>query len=171
MLSDFANFLWSFLGGLVNSVLSWFSSAFSGLESFLSSIFGSLFSFLSGLIQSLLNGITNFLKWLFQPIFDLIAAIFHLVVKLIQLLGLLLDLFLQLGHVIIAFIQGLFATLAGLSYDGSTPSVDQVTSNTLTAMSGAFSILQLDNIAYILLFVIWLITAITVVRMVGNFRG
>lgn len=171
MLADFASYLWNFLLGIVNSILGWFKDAFSGLYDFFSSAFSGLEQFFSWLFQSLLNGIGSILQKIFQPIYDIITAIFHLISKLIDLLWLLLQLFGQIGRLIFAFVQGLFSTLSGLSYDGSTPSVDNNVSSTFSAIASVMQQLQLDNIAYLLLFAIWIFTAYTVVKMIGSFGG
>lgn len=171
MLGDFAGKLWNFITGVVSTVLNWFGDAFKGLFSFLGDLFSSFEKWLSGLLQSVVNAIATFLQHLFQPLLDLIGAIFHLIWKLIQMLGLLLMIFLQIGHVIIAMIEGLFRTLAGLTYNGSTPVLDANMSGAADAMTTGMSILQLDNIAYVCLFLIWMMTAVYVIRMIGNFRG
>lgn len=172
MLADFAAYLWSFLWGLFHSLGQLISDTFGRFFGFLGNLFSNLFDFLSGLVQNALNALADFLQRLFQPVLDLIAAIFHLVEKLWQLLGLLFQLFISLGHLIVAFIQGLFSTLAGLSYSGQTPSgLDSNVMQASSAVTGVFSILQLDTIAYLCLFGVWIATAVMVVRMIGSFGG
>jgi phage-related protein len=171
MLSDFAAKLWSFLVGLFHGTIQWFGDTFGKLFNFLGNLFSDLYDFLTGLLQDFLDALVTVLKKLFQPIFDLIEAIFHFVEKLFEFLWLLLQLFLQLGHLIIAFIEGLFDTLAGLNYDGSTPSLDSQMSGSVDVMNTAMSILQLDNASYICLFAVWIFTAVAVVKMIGKFRG
>lgn len=171
MLSDFASYLWSFLVGIFNSVLSWFQVVFGGLFSLLGDIYTGMVNFLANLAQNFLNGLGKLLKDLFQPIYEFFAAIFHLVSKLVEFLGLLLQVFLQLGHIIIAFIEGLFNTLSGLSYDGSTPQLDSNMSQAVDAVSSTMQTLQLDNLAYVLLFMIWIFTAVSVVKMIGSMRN
>lgn len=172
MLADFAAYLWMFLRGLFQSLGQLWSDTFGRLFSYLGQLFSNLMDFLAGVVQNALNAMADFLQRLFQPVLDLIAAIFHLVEKLWQLLTLLFQLFLSLGHLIIAFIQGLFATLAGLSYSGQTPAgLDSNAMQAAGAVTGVFSILQLDTIAYLCLFAVWIATAVMVVRMIGSFGG
>jgi hypothetical protein len=167
VLSDFAGKLWGFLIG----ILRWFGDAFSRLMDWLGSLFGDLKNFLAKLMQSLVNALGEMLYRLFKPIFDIITAIIHFIAKLFEILWLLLQIFLQLGHIIIAFITGLFRTLAGLTYDGSTPALDANMSGAAAGMNQAMSILQLDTLAYLCLFGIWIVTAVSVIRMIGNFSG
>ncbi|MBY9087515.1 hypothetical protein KIH86_25335, partial [Paenibacillus sp. HN-1] len=82
----------------------------------------------------------------------------------------LIALFLSLGKLLMAFIKGIFATLAGFTYTPSTPSNGQWTPifhNVIDSL-GPY---QLDKIAYILLFCIWISTAYAAIRIIGSIRN
>jgi hypothetical protein len=171
MLSDFAGKLWD-----------WLKSLFSGLGNAISSGLGwlgrkitDLFSWLGGLLwqllQSLLDGIAAILKAIFKPIFDIIAAFFYFIGKLIYLLALLVQLIIQIVHVLLSFAWGLIKTLAGLSYSGGTVALPGGVAEPFSHMQPVLSMLQLDKLAYVLLFAVWLFTAYAVIKITGNFAG
>ncbi len=147
MLSKFAQYFWGFLSNLWNGAMQ----------------------FLGSLVQNLLNGIGSLLQALFKPIFDLITAIFYFIQQLVTMVELLFQLLVSVFHVLFSFIEGLLTTMLQLSYNNSSPVMPGDLRNDFTQMQPVFGLLQLDNLAYVLHFAVWLITAFAVVRMLGNF--
>ena len=127
-------------------------------------------SFFSSLLGGLFQALINFLKVLLRPLFVVIALIFYIIYKIAALAVSLISLFLYMGKLCLAFVKGIFATLAGFTYAPTTPSNGQWTPifNNVMQSLGPY---QLDKIAYILLFCIWVSTAYAVVRLIGSIRG
>ncbi|MCL6528297.1 MAG: hypothetical protein K6T57_15665 [Thermaceae bacterium] len=180
MLASFAQKIWSFLQGLfgglgnaitgaISSALSWLQQAFGSLMSFLGGLFHSLLQGIGTLLQGLLNGIASVLRQIFSPIFAIVDAFFYFVSRLAQLLGLLVQLLIQVVHVLLAFAWGLLRTLIGLVWDQSTPQLPGSVSSPLSHMGQALGLLQLDKLADLLLFAVWILTAIAVIRIISSF--
>ncbi|RIV28814.1 hypothetical protein D2Q93_02130 [Alicyclobacillaceae bacterium I2511] len=180
MLATFATYLWSWLSGLFNSLGSFLANTIQGLGNVFGSViqwlaktiggfFSWLFSGIKQLVQWLMNGIASFFQALFAPILAIINAFFFFVEQLGVLLGLLFQLLLQVVHVLLAFAAGLFKTFTGLTESTSSPSLPADVSSPFAHMSTVLGMLQLDNLAYVLRFGVWMLTALAVVRMLGNF--
>ncbi len=147
MLSVFAQDLWAWVSKLVNNAVT----------------------AIGQLLQGVVNGIGNFLQQLLQPVFAIINAFFYFVQQLFTLVGLLFELLAGVFHVLFAFAGGLLATLTGISYNNSAPTLPGDVSGVFAHFQTVFGLLQLDNIAYVLHFAIWVFTAYIVVKMLGNF--
>lgn len=180
MLAQFAAYLWSWLSGLANSVSSFFAQLFTSLSNAIGSalqwlgttiggFFTWLFNGIKGLFQWLLNGITGFFQALFAPILAIINAFFYFVSQLTNLVVLLFQLLLQIAHVLLSFAIGLIRTFAGFSYNNGSPSLPLDVQDPFTHMNQALGLLQLDNVAYVLRFAVWLFVAVSVVRITSNF--
>lgn len=180
MLASFASFLWTFLKNLFTSVTSAVGSFIQGAVNAIGGFFKNLLSGLGQMFQSLLNGIGSFFQWLlngiasffqalFQPIFYLIQCVFLFFQELFTVLALLFELLMAIIHLLLSFAWGLIQTIAGLTYDNSSPTIPSSVSSPFQHIEAVFGLLQLDNVAYICKFAIWLMTAVTVVRMAGNF--
>ncbi|WP_249649181.1 hypothetical protein [Lysinibacillus sp. D4B2_S17] len=160
-----------------------------------SKLFGFLIDFLlklGGLIkdgfQSLMDFLFNCFKWLgqllsrlFQALIDVLVSFFMVIYELIKGLLYLLymigvcaaKLFLILWEVaklIWAFVVGLTNTFQGIFFVPATSS-----GHGYCAMMGrvasSLNVLQLDVVAYILLFAIWLFGAFGVIRVYGSLSG
>lgn len=120
-------------------------------------------------MQGVVSAVANVLQQVFAPVFAIINAFFYFVQQLFTLVSLLFDLLVQVFHVLFAFAGGLVATLSGMTYNNSSPVLPSDVSGVFAHFQTVFGLLQLNNIAYVLHFAIWIFTAYIVVKMLGNF--
>jgi hypothetical protein len=137
---------------------------------FLERMLRRLLEFLSSLFGHLFNALFSFLRILLRPIFIVIALVLYIVYKIAELAITLISVFLSLGKLLIAFIKGIFVTLTGFTYTPTTPHNGAWTSifNNVVGSLGPY---QLDKIAYILLFCIWITTAFAAIKIIGSIRN
>lgn len=165
MIGDAFGKLFRFLGSILVSLLT-----------FLGDVFGKLFS----VIWAAIKWIGNLLKMLFQSLIDLLivffTAIFDVIRGLLYLLYMIGVLAVKLFQVIFeaakilwSLIQGFARTLASLSYsprgsggNGYSEMIGKIMTN--------LNVMQLDVIAYILLFILWFITAISAMKLISSIR-
>lgn len=165
MIADLFNKLFGFLGKMIVAILTFFGN-----------IFGKLFS----LIWEVVKWIGNLLKMLFQGLIDLLivffTAIFDVIRGLLYLLYMIGVLAVKLFQVIFeaakilwSLIQGFARTLASLTYsprgsggNGYSEMIGKLMTN--------LNVMQLDVIAYILLFMLWFITAISAMKLISSIR-
>ncbi|MCL6593855.1 MAG: hypothetical protein K6T31_07755 [Alicyclobacillus sp.] len=169
MLADFAQRLWSFISGLFSGLYQAISDSVGGILGWLGTEFGNLMGFLGRLAQNILNGIADVLHQIFLPIFAIIDAIFYFIEKLTYLLALLVQLLIQVVHVLLAYCWGFIKTLTGLVYDQSSPQLPSSVYGPFSHMVTALQMLQLDKLADLLLFAIWISTAIGAIRIISTF--
>lgn len=165
MIANLFNKLFTFLGDIIGAILT-----------FLGDVFGSLFS----LIWEAIKWIGNLLKLLFQGLIDIIVGFFKVIYQLIEgilyllyMIGVLaVKLFLvifEAAKVLWSLMQGFARTLASLNYTprvGSGNSYSEIIGKLFTNLK----VLQLDSIAYILLFILWFITAISAMKLISSIR-
>lgn len=165
MIADFFIKLFNFLGKMLVAIFTFFGD-----------IFGKLFS----LIWEVVKWIGNLLKMLFQSLIDLLivffTAIFDVIKGLLYLLYMIGVLAVKLFQVIFeaakilwSLIQGFARTLASLSYsprgsggNGYSEMIGKLMTN--------LNVMQLDVVAYILLFMLWFITAISAMKLISSIR-
>lgn len=149
--------------------------------------FGKLFRFLGSIFSGLGGLIWDGLKWLakqignfFQTLIDILMAFFEVIYDLIKgllyllyMIGVLaVKLFLVIGEaakLLWSLIVGFAKTLGSLTY---TPQAGS--GNGYSSMIGKIFTylepLQLNAIAYILLFVLWLATAVSAMKLISSIR-
>lgn len=129
--------------------------------------FGYLYSHLKDLSHYLLNGI-----WLLlQPIFELVGAIFYLLYMLGLVLVKILAIVLSIGNLLVGIVTGLFKTILGLGYTGSGTALPASYNSVFAKLMPFINSLQLDKVAYILVFGIWITTAFYAIKIIGEMRG
>lgn len=140
--------------------------------------FGKLFSVLWMVITWLGRQVGKFFQSLFdlligffKVIYDLIAGLLYLLFKIGQLAVKLFQVLLEAMQLLWSFIVGLIKTMGQLVYNpiGQSPNnaYGSMIGNVMTQANGA---LQLSSIAYILLFIIWITTAISAVKIISSIR-
>lgn len=147
---------------MVSRFLGWIGSFFTNLAQ-------AVLSAISNTLGYLVQGLINVLTTLFKPILMLLAIIFYFFYKLAELVLALLAVLLAIGKLLYAFVMGLFRTLAGFTWTPTTPDHGSWTS----AIGEVFTALepyQLSKIAYLMLFAIWIMTAIGVIKILSS-RG
>lgn len=140
------------------------------IYTFITNALKALFDFLSRLLGFLFQKLIDFLKILLYPILFLVALLLYIFEKIAQVAVELFKVIFGISMVFVALIRGIFTTLAGFSYQTSTPSHGQWTSIFQNVAEG-FGHFQLDTIAYILLFIVWFCTAFIGLRIITSMRG
>lgn len=134
----------------------------------ISDAFGFLFGFLSDIGTWLLDGIMT----IFQPILDIIGAIFYLLYYLGLVLVKVLHLVFNVCKLLIGLIAGIFQTITGLSYTGTSNTIiPGKYTEAFSQIGNTMTMLQLDKVAYILIFGLWIFTAFAAIRIIGSMRG
>lgn len=131
---------------------------------FFENLFSVVLGAISDLFGWLLNGLVNILKTIFKPIFILIAIIFYFLWKIAEIFILLFQVLLAIGKLLYSLVQGLIVTIAGLKWTPSTPDHGAWTHPISNAFRG-LELYQLDKIAYVLLFAIWIMTVLGALRI------
>jgi hypothetical protein len=150
--------------------------AFNKLFGFLGSIFGGLF----GVIWDVIKWIGNLIKSLFQGLLDVLIGFFKAIYALIDgilyllyMIGVLaVKLFLvifEAAKILWSLVVGFGRTLASLQYTPRSSSGNGY-SEIMGKLFKNLSVLQLDGIAYILLFCLWFITAISAIKLISSIR-
>lgn len=147
---------------MIANILNWFSGFFQNTFSVILKFLGDLFGYL-------FQGLINVLKAIFKPILILVAVIFYFIYKLGVLVITLFSVLLGIGKLLYSFVSGLFRTLAGLTWTPTTPQHGSW-SQPIRNVFDALSLYQLDKIAYVLLFAIWIMTAVAAIRILARER-
>lgn len=148
MIASFLNWIGTFFGRLINSLIDFL---------------GKLFGFLFGKLFELL-------KLLFKPIFILLAIVFYFLYKLGEIVLLLLQLLLGIGKVFFALVKGIFLTLAGFTFTPTDRNDGQWTPIFRNVVDGLESY-QLDIVGYILLFLLWFSFGFAAIRTISSMKG
>ncbi|MBU8764194.1 hypothetical protein KM868_11895 [Micrococcus luteus] len=130
------------------------------------------FNYLMDLLIRLFSWLLSGLYKLLQPIFDLIYIIFDFIYWIGVIIVKIVVLVFTIGRLLVGLIAGLFSTILGLSYTGSG---DTGLPNSYTAvnqhLSPILGALQLDKVAYLILFLLWIATGFAAIKIIGNMRG
>ncbi|SFT00463.1 hypothetical protein [Paenibacillus sp. 453mf] len=137
---------------------------------FFSNLFSVLFGFIADLFGFLFQKLFDFLKLILRPFFIVVALILYFIYKIAELAITLIKVFLALGKLLIAFIKGIFVTLAGFTYTPTTPNQGSWTPIFKNVMQGLDSY-QLNTVAFVLMFCIWFATGFAVIRILGSIRN
>lgn len=147
---------------MIGQILGWIGNFFKNL-------FSSVLGFLADLFGFLFNGLIAVLKAIFKPILIVVALLFYFVSKLAVLIFTLLGVLLDIGKLLYSFVMGLFKTLAGLTWTPTTPDHGSW-SSPIAEVFIALEPYQLDKIAYVLLFIIWITTAYSAIQILSRGR-
>lgn len=148
---------------MIAKVLGWIGSFFTNM-------FSIIMNFLANMFGALFNGLIAVLKALFKPILILVALIFYVIYKLGELVVTLFAVLLAIGKLIYSFVMGLFKTLAGFTWTPTTPDHGSWSSAIGEVFAG-LEPYQLDKLAYVCLFVIWIWTAYAAIRILSRQGG
>jgi hypothetical protein len=129
--------------------------------------FNWLFSLLATLFSKLMNG----LMWLLQPLFDLIGIVFDFIIWTGIVLAKIVVLVFTIAKMLIGLIAGLFKTIVGFGYSGSVTNLPGSYQSVYTHIRPTLNTLQMDKLAYVILFGIWIFTAFAAMKIIGNMRG
>lgn len=145
---------------MIGRFLKWIGDFFTNL-------FKVTFGWLADLFGYLFQKLIDFLKLLFKPFLILIAVIFYFIFKLGVLVVSLLKVIFGIAKIFVALLKGILATLVGLSWTPTTPSHGQW-SSIFANLSNGMGSYQLDNVAYVLMFLIWFGTAFAAIKIITS---
>ena len=155
-----------FLADLAANVASMISDIAQTILDFLYNMMSWLGDLLSRLFQALINVLVNF----FSVIYELIKGLLYLLYMIGVLAAKLFMLLLKLGQLAYSFTVGFIRTLGSLFYSPGG-SAGHGYSATMGKVSQLLKFMQVDVLAYILLFVIWVFTALAVFKIIGSMRS
>jgi hypothetical protein len=143
-------------------------------------ILGDAFGKMFGVVWDVIKWIGQLIKDLFQGLIDLIVGFFEVIYALIDgilyflfkcgvLIVKLFILLFETAKLIWSLVVGFTKTLASLSY---TPRGSSGTgySATIGRLFDSLSVLQIDSIAYVLLFILWMFTAVGAIKLLSSIR-
>lgn len=126
-----------------------------------------LYDLLIRLGTYILNGIWR----LFSPLFEFIGAIFYFLYMLGVVLVKIVAVVLALGKMLVGIVTGLFLTITGLNYTGAPATLPNSYSSVFGKLAPILGNLQMDKVAYLLSFGIWITAAFYAVKIIGEMRG
>lgn len=129
--------------------------------------FGYLYDLLGRLFTFLLEGIGKLLA----PLFDFFKMIFYFIYFLGVIIAKVVLLVFTIGKLLIGLVTGLFATLIGFGYSGSSGGLPGSYQAVFTQLQPTLNALQLDKVAYLFQFAIWLFTGFMAMKIIGNMRA
>jgi len=129
--------------------------------------FNYLWDFLKQLGWWLLDGIA----YLLRPVFEFFGSIFYFVYKIGVVLVKIVEIVLAMGRLLIGLCTGLFRTITGLGYSGRPAAIPDSYQEVFDRIQPIFITLQLDKVAYLVQFAIWIMTAFAAIRIIGAMRG
>lgn len=144
---------------MVAQILNWIGNFFKNL-------FGSTLTFFSNLFGFLFNGLVSVLKMIFKPILIVVAILFYFLYKLAELLITLLSVLLSIFKLLYSFIVGLFKTIGSLVWSSAPPNHGSW-SGPIREVFVALEPYQLDKVAYVISFIIWVMTAVAAIRILS----
>lgn len=144
-------------------------------------LIGDMFKRLFDLIWQAFKWLANAIKALFQKLIDVIIAFFRAIYMLIDgllyflyMIGVvavkLFLIFYELGKLIISLFVGFGKTLASLVYVSSSSGGHGYSSMVGKLMTAATNNMQLNVIAYVLLFVIWFVWVVSAMKLISSIR-
>lgn len=129
-----------------------------------------LFVWLGQLLQRLFQSLIDVLVAFFMVIYDLIRGLLYLLYMIGVLAVKLFLVLVELGKLLWAFVQGLARTVGSIFYTERS-SGGHGYSEMMGRVAEHLHLFQLDVLAYILLFAIWIMTALGVMKIIGNLKG
>lgn len=152
------------------AVITWVGTAIRDFFQWLGGLIWDAVSWLAGFIRDAFQWLVDILIGFFAVIYAVIDGLFYLLFKIGQLAVELFLLFFTLGKVIVAFFVGFARTLGSLWYTPRSSGGHGYSEMIGRIMGAAAEPLQLNVIAYILLFLIWVSTAVLAIRWLSSIR-
>ena len=131
--------------------------------------FQMIFAWLGNLLRSLVQGVVDLLVLFFEVIFALIDALLYFLFKIGVIAVTLFQMTFEVASLLWSLIVGFGRTLASLNYSQQTTSGTGY-SDMLGRLFDNLGVLQIDVIAYILLFMLWFMTAISAMKLLSSIR-
>lgn len=158
------------LFSLLVTLFSWIGSAIRDFFSWLGRLIWDAISWLAEFLRDVFQFLIDLLVGFFSVIYAVIDGLFYLLYKIGVLAVQLFLLFFDLGRVVIAFFTGFARTLGSLFYSPRASGGHGYSEMLGQIFSAAAGPLQLNVVAYILLFIIWISTAVLAIRWLSSIR-
>lgn len=165
------------VGDIARNILRWFQEAFEKIGEFMYRVFARLFrllkecfEWLGQLLERIFQALIDVLVSFFTVIYDLIRAVLYLIYMIGVLAVKLFQVLWAIGKLLWSFIEGFGRTVASLFYTERTSSGHGY-SEMMGRVAANLDVLQLDVVAYILLFIIWVMTALGVIQVISTFKN
>ena len=166
MIGNIAETVMNFIVSVLMSLWNFLYGAFSQLFNLLYQLFIWLGQLLARLFQALIDVLVSF----FMVIYDLIRGLMYLLYMIGVLAVKLFQVLFELAKLLWAFIQGFARTIGSLFYN-ELPASGHGYSEMMGRIIGAMDVLQLNVVAYILLFLIWIGTVFSVMSIIGSLKN
>lgn len=165
------------IGRIVEKVMDFIISILLSIWNFLYDTFSQLFKllyqlfvWLGELLQRLVQSLIDVLVSFFMVIYDVIRGVMYLIYMIGVLAAKLFIVLFELAKLLWAFVQGFIKTIGSLFYTERTASGHGY-SEMMGRVVESMDVLQLDVVAYILLFLIWIMTALGVMSIIGSLKN
>lgn len=149
--------------------IKWLGSTIAGFFQWLGGLIWDAIVWLGRLLRDLFHALMDLLLAFFEVIYALIDGLLYFIYKIGVLAVKLFMIFFELAKIIYSFFVGLGKTLASLAYTPQS-SGGHGYSQMIGQIFNAMEPLQLNVVAYILLFIIWLFTAFQVIKLFSSIR-
>lgn len=164
------------IGDAFGKLFRFLGSMIVALFTFLGNLFGKLFSliweavkWIGNLLRSLFQSLIDLLITFFTAIFDLIKGILYLLYMIGVLAVKLFMVIFEAAKILWSLIVGFARTLASLHYTPRASSGHGY-SEMIGKLMKNLSVMQIDVVAYILLFALWFITAVSAMKLISSIR-
>ncbi|MFC4323688.1 hypothetical protein [Litchfieldia salsa] len=168
------------LFSVIWSVISWIGTTIWNGIKWVGDVIWDAIKWIGGVLWDVIKWIGDLLAKLFQNLIDLLISFFEVIYALIDgLLYLLYNIgliavkifliFFEMAKLLVSLIVGLFKTLASLNYTQRTSS-NTGYSEILGNIFEAAQPLQINVIAYILMFILWIGTAVAAMKLLSSVR-
>ncbi|HHY72273.1 MAG TPA: hypothetical protein GX497_03430 [Bacillus bacterium] len=128
------------------------------------------FEWLARFIKAVFQKLIDILVAFFRTIYMLIEGIFYFLYKIGVVAVKIFAIFFELGKLIVAIFVGFAKTLASLFYVSSSSGGNGYSDMLGKLVTVATTNLQLNVIAYVLLFLIWFVWVITAMKLISSIR-
>ncbi|WP_011154361.1 hypothetical protein [Lysinibacillus sphaericus] len=166
MIGNIFSKFFQFLIAMLKSIGSFLKDAFQSLFDMLFDLFRWLGELLARLFQALIDVLVSF----FMVIYELIKGLLYLLYMIGVCAAKLFLILWEVAKLIWAFVVGLTTTFQSIFFtpgSGSGHGYGAV----MGRVASGLNVLQMDVVAYILLFGIWIFGAFGVIKIIGSLRG
>jgi hypothetical protein len=129
------------------------------------------FEFLFQLIIDMFTWILEGILAILKPIIDIFIGIGYFVYKIGLVLVEIVFLIGGVGRLVLALVQGLWNTLTSFDFDGTNVNLPGSIGQAFENLQPIFQTLQFNKIGFVVMFSIWLFTALAAVKIIQTFRG
>lgn len=155
--------------GVIWDAIVWIGQAIWNGIKWIGNVIWDAIKWVGNLLRSLFENLIDLLISFFEVIYALIDGLLYLLYQIGVLAVKVFLIFFETAKVLVSLVVGFAKTLASLSY---TPSGSSGTgySEMIGKLFAAAEPLQLNVVAYILLFMIWIGTAVAAIKLVSSIR-